>query len=119
MSGFTFRLRAPPPQRVDLSGLTPRALNGRTAAEIAALPIHTTRAALSVGDLFDIREGDLDEIVFEGGAERLDRVGAGLGAGAIRVVGDVGVEAGEIDALKRPRAQGEGQPAHGINSLSR
>ena len=94
MSGFTFRLRAPPPQRVDLSGLTPQALAGRTLAEIAALPIQTTRSALSVGDLFDIREGDLDEIVFEGGEERLDWVGAGLGAGAIRVVGDVGVEAG-------------------------
>jgi len=94
VSGFTFRLRAPPPQRVDLSALTPQALNGRSSGEIAALPIHTTRAALSVGDLFDLKEGDFDEIVFEGGAERLDRVGAGLAAGAIRVVGDVGVEAG-------------------------
>ena len=94
MSGFTFRLRAAPPQRVDLSALTPQALNGRSAAEIAALPIHTTRAALSVGDLFDLKPGDFDEIVFEGGAERLDWVGAHLNAGAIRVVGDVGVEAG-------------------------
>ena len=94
MSGFTFRLRAPPPQRVDLSALTPRGLDGRSAAEIAALPINTTRGALNVGDLFDIKTGDLNEIVFEGGAERLDRVGAHLGAGAIRVVGDVGVEAG-------------------------
>ena len=94
MSGFTFRLRAPPPQRVDLSELTPQALKGRSAAEIAALPIHTTRAALNVGDLFDLKEGDIDEIVFEGGAERLDRIGAGLAAGAVRVVGDVGVEAG-------------------------
>lgn len=94
MSSFTFRLRAPPPQRVDLSPLTPQALKGRSAAEIAALRIHTARAPLSVGDLFDVREGDLDEIVFEGGAERFDRVGAGLSAGAIRVVGDVGVEAG-------------------------
>jgi formylmethanofuran dehydrogenase subunit C len=94
VSRLTFRLRAPPPQRVDLSALTPQALNGRSAAEIAAWPIHTTRAALNVGDLFDIKEGDLDEIVFEGGAERLDRVGAHLGAGAIRVIGDVGVEAG-------------------------
>src|SRR6185437_15414565 len=73
---------------------TPQALNGRSASEIAALPIHTTRAALSVGDLFDLKQGDFAEIVFEGGAERLDRVGAHLGAGAIRVVGDVGVEAG-------------------------
>jgi formylmethanofuran dehydrogenase subunit C len=65
-----------------------------SVADIAALPIHTTRAALSVGELFDIKDGDLDEIVFEGGAERLDRVGAGLNQGAVRVVGEVGVEAG-------------------------
>jgi formylmethanofuran dehydrogenase subunit C len=94
VSCFTFRLRTPPPQRVDLSALTPQALDGHSAAEIAAWPIHTTRATLKVGDLFDLKEGDLDEIVFEGGAERLDRVGAHLGAGAIRVIGDVGVEAG-------------------------
>ncbi len=94
MSRFTFRLRGPPPQRVDLSGLTPQALDGRTVAEIGALPIHTTRATLSVGELFEIKQGDLGDIVFEGGSERLDRVGAHLGAGAIRVIGDVGVEAG-------------------------
>ena len=94
MSRLTFRLRGPPPQRVDLSQLTPQALNGLRVAEITALPIHTTRAALSVGDLFDVTDGDRDEVVFEGGAERLDRVGAGLNQGAIRVGGEVGVEAG-------------------------
>jgi formylmethanofuran dehydrogenase subunit C len=94
VSGFTFRLRSPPTQRVDLARLTPQALRGRSIAEIGALRIHTTRALLTVGDLFDLREGDLEEIVFEGGAERLDRVGAGLSAGRVRVVGDVGVEAG-------------------------
>ena len=94
MSGFTFRLRAPPAQRVDLSGLTPQALVGRSLAEIAACPIQTTRVALNVGDLFDLSDGDRDAIVFEGGAERLDRIGAGLAAGTVHVVGDVGVEAG-------------------------
>ena len=94
MSGFTFSLKASPPQRVDLSPLLPEALRGKSLREIAAIPINTTRAALNVGDLFGLREGELDEIVFEGGAERLDRVGLGLSAGAIRVVGEVGVEAG-------------------------
>ena len=94
MSRLTFRLLGSPPQRVDLSGLTPEALKDKSVAEIASLPIHTTRAALSVGDLFDVKDGDGDEIVFEGGAERLDRVGAGLSQGAVRVVGEVGVEAG-------------------------
>lgn len=94
MSRFTFKLRMAPPQRVDLSALTPATLTGKTAAEISALEIGTTRVSLKVGDLFDLKHGDLDEIVFEGGAERFDRVGAGLRSGAVRVVGDVGVEVG-------------------------
>ena len=94
MSRLTLRLRGVPPQRVDLSGLNPAALAGKSAAEIEALAINTTRRALSVGDVFDVRHGDVDEIVIEGGDERLDRVGAGLAGGAIRVLGDVGVEAG-------------------------
>jgi formylmethanofuran dehydrogenase subunit C len=94
LSRFTFILTTPPPQRVDLSSLIPEQLKDKTAPEIGALPIHTTRAALTVGDLFQLREGDRDEIVFEGGAERMDRIGAGMSAGSIRVDGHVGVEAG-------------------------
>jgi formylmethanofuran dehydrogenase subunit C len=94
MSRFSFTLKAPPPQRLDLSPLTPERIAGMSVVEIAAIPINTTRAALIVGDVFELHAGDLDEIVFEGGAERFDRVGSGLSRGAIRVVGDVGVEAG-------------------------
>jgi formylmethanofuran dehydrogenase subunit C len=94
MSRLTFSLRGVPPQRVDLSCLTPAALNGKSPSEINALPIQTTRRALTVGELFDVQWGDLDEIVFEGGSERLDRVGAGLTSGAIRIVGEAGVEVG-------------------------
>ncbi len=94
MSRLTFNLRNAPAQRVDLSVLTPAKLTGKSLPEIAALKIGTTRAPLEVGDLFDLRDGDREEIVFEGGAERFDRVGGGLGQGLIRVLGDVGVEAG-------------------------
>ena len=94
MSGLTFSARAEPPQRVDLAALTPEALKGKSLSEIAAIEIGSTRAALKVGDLFVLREGDRETLVFEGGAERFDRVGVGLTGGAIRVVGDVGVEAG-------------------------
>lgn len=94
MSRLTFILAAPPPQRVDLSALIPEQLRGKSVQEIAALPINTTRAGLKVGDLFNLREGDRDEIVFDGGGERMDRIGAGMSSGSIRVGGEVGVEAG-------------------------
>jgi formylmethanofuran dehydrogenase subunit C len=96
LNRFTFMLRAPPPQRLDLSLLIPEQLSGKSVREIAALPINTTRAALMVGELFQLREGDRDEIVFEGGAERMDRIGAGMSTGAIRVNGEAGVEAGRL-----------------------
>ena len=60
MSRFTFKLRAPPPQRVDLSPLIPERLTGKNVREIAALPINTTRVALAVGDLFQLLDGDRD-----------------------------------------------------------
>ncbi len=94
MSALTLSLRFLPPQRVDLSSLTPAQLSGKSLAEIAALPIHTARTHLCVGDLFALKDGERGTIVFEGGAERLDRLGAGLDSGAIRVIGEVGVEAG-------------------------
>lgn len=94
MSRFTFILTAPPPQRVDLSPLIPEQLKDKSVREIAALPINTTRSALTVGELFQLREGDRDEVVFEGGVERMDRIGAGMSAGSIRIGGEVGVEAG-------------------------
>jgi len=94
MSRLTFRSRGVPPQRVDLSALTPEALMGKSQAEIAALTIQMTRKALTVGEVFDVAPGDVEEIVFEGGSERFDRIGAGLKGGAIRVVGEVGVQVG-------------------------
>ena len=94
MSRLTFRLRGAPPQRLDLSGLTPSALNGKSEGEIAALEIGTTRRRVTVGDVFVVQPGDVEDFVFEGGSERLDRIGAGMSSGSIRVLGDVGVEAG-------------------------
>jgi formylmethanofuran dehydrogenase subunit C len=113
LSRYTFILTAPPPQRVDLSLLIPEQLARKSVREIAALPINTTRAALTVGDLFQLREGDRDEIVFDGGAERLDRIGAGMSAGSIRVAGEVGVEAGRLMTGGTLHIDGEAGPFTG------
>ncbi|HEY1782931.1 MAG TPA: formylmethanofuran dehydrogenase subunit C [Roseiarcus sp.] len=94
MSALIFSPRAAPAQRLDLSPLIPQNLAGRSAAEIASLELQTTRVRVTAGDAFRIRMGDPGAIVIEGGAERFDRVGAGMSSGSIRVEGDVGVEAG-------------------------
>jgi formylmethanofuran dehydrogenase subunit C len=96
LSSFTFSLRAPPAQRLDLSPLTPQNLAGKTAAEIASLELQTTRMRVTAGDVFRIHEGDPATIVIEGGSPRFDRVGMGMSAGSIRIEGEVGVEAGRL-----------------------
>jgi formylmethanofuran dehydrogenase subunit C len=87
-------LRAAPEQRLDLSNLTPPLLAGMTEREIGNLELQTTRRRVCVGDLFDISFGSAEQIVFEGGSERFDRVGQGMNAGSITIEGEVGERAG-------------------------
>jgi formylmethanofuran dehydrogenase subunit C len=87
-------MRAAPSQRLDLSSLTPQNLAGKSSVEIAQIELQTTRERVTAGDVFRIRKGDAEQIVIEGGGERLDRVGMGMTSGSILVEGDVGVEAG-------------------------
>lgn len=97
MKPFTFTLRQEPPQRVDLSALTPDRLAGKSLAEIEKIEIGTTRASTKVGDLFTLAEGDLKTTRYEGGSARFDRLGAKLLPGfSIHVEGDVGAELGRL-----------------------
>ena len=94
MSPVRLRLRETPPERVDLSGLRPGALDGLSESEIARLPIGTSWMGLSLGDCFAVAAGDPGEIRIEGGSPRLDGVGQGLARGRVLVEGDVGQRLG-------------------------
>lgn len=96
MGAFVFTLREAPPERVDLSALVPERLAALTAGEVERLVIGGgRRRPIHVGDLFGVAPGPDESVVIEGGHERLDRIGAGLGGGLIRVEGDVGQRLGE------------------------
>ena len=90
----TLTLRGEPPERIDLLNVAPRTLGALTEAEAARLPVGTSRRGVSLGDVFAIRLDGSDTLVVEGGSERLDRVGAALDEGTIRVEGDVGQRLG-------------------------
>lgn len=90
MTGLTFRLREAPPERLDLSPLTPSRLDGLDRDAIARLVIGTTRFGVRVGDIFAVSGDEIADIRFDGGSTRFDRIGDGLAAGSIRVDGDVG-----------------------------
>lgn len=94
MKLLTFTLRETPPERLDLSPLTPEGLAGMSAKEIAQIRLGMSKRALTVGDVFKVSGSDLKNIVFEGGSSRFDGVGTGLTDGTIRVAGDVGAQAG-------------------------
>jgi formylmethanofuran dehydrogenase subunit C len=94
MGALTFTEKAPPPVRVDLSPLTPEKLAGLKPRDIEALPLAGGREAIRVGDLFAVRSGDAETIVVDAGSPLFDAVGAGMGGGAIRIVGDAGARAG-------------------------
>ncbi len=97
MKPFTFTLRQEPPQRVDLSALTPDRLAGKPLAEIEKIEIGTTRASTRVGDIFKLAEGDLKNVRYEGGSSRFDLVGAKLLPDfALHVEGDVGAQLGRL-----------------------
>lgn len=113
MSATVFHLRGEPDQRLDLSVMTPSGLRDRSEAEIAGLPIGTTRVPVSIGDVFTIALGDRDRIQIRGGSDRLDGVGTGLASGEIRVEGQVGLRAGKSMSGGRLVIEGSAGPLAG------
>ncbi|KAB1072003.1 formylmethanofuran dehydrogenase subunit C [Methylobacterium planeticum] len=109
-------LREAPPERLDLLDITPLALSGLSEAEAARIPVGTTRRGLTLGDCFTVRLDRSDTLVIEGGSGRLDRVGAALSEGTIRVSGDVGQRLGEGMAGGSLHVEGAAGPFAGTGA---
>ena len=110
MSALVFRLREPPPERLDLSPLVPERLAGLSARDIERLPVGTSRFGLVVGDLFAVSGDDPTDLRIEGGSDRLDHVGARLSGGSIAVAGDVGQRLGFAMTGGEIRVEGSAGP---------
>jgi formylmethanofuran dehydrogenase subunit C len=118
MKALTFSLVAEPPERLDLSPLTPQGLAGLDKQAIGKIRLGQSKRASTVGDVFRIAGSDLQNIVFEGGSSRFDRVGAGLAEGTIRVIGDVGAQAGRLMRGGLLTIEGEAGPHAGSGMRS-
>lgn len=94
MKALTFTLVADPPERLDLSPLTPERLAGIERRDIEKIPIGMSRLGSKVGDIFRIAGSDRQNLVFEGGSARFDRLAEGMQSGLVRIVGDAGAQAG-------------------------
>jgi formylmethanofuran dehydrogenase subunit C len=93
MSGFTLTPKSAPPERLDLSDLTPFALAAKRATEIAGIVLGTSKLPVTVGDVFEISGSSGDTLTIAGGSDRYDFVGANMGSGKLIVSGDVGAYA--------------------------
>lgn len=113
MTALTFTLVGQPPERLDLSPLTPQGLAGLDERGVAGIRLGQSKRASTVGDIFRVSGDDLQNIVFEGGSHRFDRAAAGLTEGSVRVVGDVGVQAGRAMRGGRLTIEGDAGPHAG------
>ena len=112
MKPFTFTLRQEPPQRVDLSALTPDRLAGKSVArDREDRDRHDARLRSRSATCSRFAEGDLKTVRYEGGSSRFDLIGAKLLPGfSIHVEGDVG------RAARPPR---EGRQHHRLRARRR
>jgi formylmethanofuran dehydrogenase subunit C len=107
---LTFTLRERPDQRLDLSPLVPHGLAGKTAREIERIDLQTTRHRITVGDVFRLRMGDVEQIRIQGACDRLDYVGRAMNSGELLIEGDVGIQAGRLMAGGRLTVLGNAGP---------
>jgi formylmethanofuran dehydrogenase subunit C len=80
---------------VEAECITPNHLAGKTAAEIAALPVQHGNTSAPLGDFFRV-EGDAgdQQIILTGDCSRVKLIGAGMTSGRLTVEGSVGMHAG-------------------------
>ncbi|MGB3416406.1 MAG: formylmethanofuran dehydrogenase subunit C, partial [Mesorhizobium sp.] len=65
MKPLTFTLRETPPERLDLSPLTPERLAGLSAREIGEIRLGHSRRALTVGDVFRVSGKGAGSVVLQ------------------------------------------------------
>jgi len=94
MSDLILRLRAQPALRLDLSSLTPERLADMSLDAIQRLPLAYGKRKMPLAEWFDVRGAVETRIVIEGGCPRLDRIGAGMQSGTIRIEGAAGAYLG-------------------------
>jgi len=91
MSALSLRLAAAPDFDIDMSGITPDALQPLRLTDIRRLRLRQGTRTVPLGDLFEI-DGAAggDELEILDATPRLQRVGSGMAAGLLRVQGRSG-----------------------------
>ena len=94
MSGLTFRLKAAPSWRLDMSPLTPDRLAGMSARDIERVSLLSGNSRIPAGDLFYVTTGDPADICVQSDSDKLDFIGGGMDRGRLTVEGSAGAYCG-------------------------
>lgn len=81
---------------IDVAGITPDQLSGKSVAEVEKLPIWHGRRRVELAELFrvSVSSGAPDGIKFEGKLDAVDSIGAGMKSGSIWIESDAGCRVG-------------------------
>ena len=95
MIATTLTLRFDPVQRIDMTGVLPETLSGRSSADIGGQLVRVGGNPVALGDLFSVTAGEGDVLVICSDSEHLDYLGKNMAAGTLRVEGPAGNYAGQ------------------------
>jgi formylmethanofuran dehydrogenase subunit C len=90
VTAVVLRLKADPGIGLDMGNALPERLAGLDASALAARPLQLGNRKVPLGELFDARPGDAEDVVIEASSVRLERLGAGMARGHLTVEGDAG-----------------------------
>jgi formylmethanofuran dehydrogenase subunit C len=90
----TLTLKSQPAAPLEAECITPDHFLGKSAAEIASLPVLHGNESARLGDFFSVVGDGAPEIVVDGDLARVKHVGAGMTQGRITVRGDAGMHLG-------------------------
>jgi formylmethanofuran dehydrogenase subunit C len=90
----TLTIRAQPQAPLEAEVITPDNFAGKSAPEIAALPVLHGNERVSLGDFFEIDGDGSTEITLNGDLGQVKKIGASMTLGSIQVHGDAGMHLG-------------------------
>jgi formylmethanofuran dehydrogenase subunit C len=90
----TLTVRVQPESPLEAAGITPDNFAGKSAIEIAGLPVMHGNERSALGDFFDIEGEGSAEIVLNGDLSRIKNIGAGMTKGIVRINGRAGMHLG-------------------------
>ncbi|MFH1788680.1 MAG: formylmethanofuran dehydrogenase subunit C [Candidatus Altiarchaeota archaeon] len=100
MKTLTLTAKDVPEVGVEVDGLTPDAVAGKTIKQVRELVVYAGRNKLKAGDVFEVsgesaKKTEEQEIVFAKSTLKIKRIGENMSAGQISVEGDAGYHLGE------------------------